>query len=206
MTAHKVMNGTHLHHVAHTRAHSCHGRIAVCFFGKTGVTRSNDKTLGIIFLYPSVCNILVANIIREIIAHRCAGYLKHIRLVHKFESVDLAAYRICKSKELFDLCKIDSAAILMVALTVTCGNKKLCADVTAKVNNAYPLISCKNALIALGSLAACGAIKIIVCLGCPSTGNSYPNGAKLLCKSANLCVIEVDWGIILHKTCKSGVV
>ena len=91
----------------------------------------------------------------------------------------------------------------MITCAVTSGNKKLRANVTAEINNAYPLISRENALIALGSLAACCAVKIVVCFGCPSTGNSYPNGAKLLCKSANLCVVEIDWRIVLHKTCES---
>ena len=70
----------------------------------------------------------------------------------------------------------------MVTRTVTCGNEELAVYRLNKVKDIGPLLKGEDALISLGSLAARGALKVVVGLGSPSTGNTYPNGAEFLRK------------------------
>ena len=200
--AHKVVNGTELHHITKACAH----RILIILLGHTGVAGAYDKALGIVLAYPRVCYILIADVVGKIVANRRAGHLEHIRLVHKLECVDLSAELIGHGKELLDLSEIKRTAILVVARAVTCGNEELAIYRLNKVKDICPLLAGKNALVSLGSLAAGGVVEIVVGLGCPSAGNTYPNGAEFLCKRDELLVCCIDRGIVLHKACHCGVV
>jgi hypothetical protein len=124
VSAHKIVDSSKLHHISHSGANLCKTVIFGLLLGHSRVAGPYDKALGIVLSDPRVSNILIANVVGKIVSLGRARDLKHIRLVHKLKCVDASAKLVGESKELFDLSKIDSAAVLVVSCTVACGNKK----------------------------------------------------------------------------------